>query len=420
VNEIKLQRSEAASAQAIQRAIDALVPAGGRVVLPAMELELDRGIELRSGVTLAGQGRDTVLRKAPGCVYPFSGYHNYGMCDIPLMHTEGLVPGMTVAVRDTRHGGFYETFARITWVDDNWVGIDKGIHSDYHAELNPVLVTAFPLIYGENVRGVAVEDLTLDGNREAQPAGIGACRGAGVYFIAGHDVAVTNVVETGFSGEGIGFQLSRDVHLEDCVVTDNAGNGYHPGAGSTGVAFINCVAESNDMAGFFFCVRANHITVRDCRFAANRGPGISVGTRDSFNLIESCEVSHNEGAGILFRACPRPVEPESVWVRNCRVAANGRGGAQGQVVVLGDAHDLAFEGNTIVGAQGLDLPALYAAPSAQRVWLSNNEMTGCSPAIVSDSGALIAENPVAEAGVEAVEDRHYRHLVAVQAAAARC
>jgi len=44
-----------------------------------------------------------------------------------LEFTDGLSPGMTVAVRDSSHGGFYETFARITWVDGIWVGIDRAL-----------------------------------------------------------------------------------------------------------------------------------------------------------------------------------------------------------------------------------------------------------------------------------------------------
>ena len=42
----------------------------------------------------------------------------------------------------------------------------------------PVLVTSYPLIYGLGVESVAVRDLCLDGHRDEQPAGIGACRGA--------------------------------------------------------------------------------------------------------------------------------------------------------------------------------------------------------------------------------------------------
>ena len=44
---VELTKEQAASARAIQEAIDALGTAGGRVVLPAMELVLDRGLQLR-------------------------------------------------------------------------------------------------------------------------------------------------------------------------------------------------------------------------------------------------------------------------------------------------------------------------------------------------------------------------------------
>ena len=49
---------------------------GGEVVLPAMELVLDRGLILRSGVELCWQGEQTVLVKGLGKIYPLSGYHN--------------------------------------------------------------------------------------------------------------------------------------------------------------------------------------------------------------------------------------------------------------------------------------------------------------------------------------------------------
>ncbi|MCD6284988.1 MAG: right-handed parallel beta-helix repeat-containing protein [Anaerolineae bacterium] len=410
MNEIRLDRSQVRSAAAIQQVIDGLGLHGGRVVLPAMELELDRGIELRSNVTLVGQGRDTVLRKAKGRVYPLSGYHNYGMCDVPLMHTQGLVPGMTVAIRDDQHGGFFETLARITWVENTWVGIDRGVHSDYTIAQNPVLVTAFPLIFGLGVSDVAVQGVTLDGNREAQPAGIGACRGAALYFIGSRSTTVTDVTEMGFAGEGLGFQMSRDVRIQDCSFANNTGNGYHPGAGSTGVVFENCVAEGNGAAGFFFCVRANHVSVRTCRFANNAGVGVSVGTRDSHNLLEACSIQGNGGAGILFRGTQRPVEPQSCWIRECRIEGNAHAGGLGQIVVLGDAHDLAFERNVISGLADRDLPGFYVAPSSQRLWLASNDIRACSPAIIADPAALVSENPVGGCGAEAVEVAHYRHL----------
>ena len=354
MQEIRMTSAEATSATAIQAAIDALAETGGRVVLPAMELELDRGIELRSNVELVGQGRDTVLRKAPGRVYPLSGYHNYGMLRRPPEFTDGLEPGMTVAIRDDAHGGFFETFARITWIDGTWVGLDTGLHSDYHADQQPVLVTSFPLVYGLDVEHVALRDVTLDGNRAAQPAGIGACRGAAVYFLRSHHIEVPDVAERDFLGEGLGFQMCSHVAIRDCRFDGNSGNGFHPGAGSTAALFEGCTAQGNDAAGFFFCVRANHITVRDCTFNGNTACGISVGTRDSHNRIENCHIEGNAGPGILFRPADRPVEVQAVSVTGCTIAGNARETGHGQIDVQGDAHDLIVERNEIVGIPGVE------------------------------------------------------------------
>ncbi|MBN1246171.1 MAG: right-handed parallel beta-helix repeat-containing protein [Anaerolineae bacterium] len=407
---ISLQASELTSMDVLQGAIDSLGNEGGRVELPAGEFELDRGIELRSNVALVGQGRDTVLRKAPGRVYALSGYHNYGMCDVPLMHTEGLVPGMTVAIRDDRHGGFFETFARITWVDGTWVGLDQGLHADYDAGDHPVLVTAFPLIFGRGVTNVSVANVTLDGNRAAQPAGIGACRGAALYFIQSHGVTVSDVVERDFAGEGLGFQMSSRVAITDCAFDDNAGNGFHPGAGSTAATFDNCSAKGNGAAGFFFCVRANHISVRACRFTGNAGPGVSVGTRDSHNLLEASVMTGNGGSGILFRETRRPVEVHDVVVRGCRIQDNARSAGAGQIVVLGEAHTLAFEGNVVGGTPERETAGFYINPSARDLWLNDNAIMGCSPVVVGDPGAFVARSGVIDAGIDGVQPVHFRHL----------
>lgn len=410
MSELRLKATEARSAAAIQEAIDGLGEGGGRVVLPEMDLTVDRGIRLGSGVTLEGQGRRTILRHAPARVYPLSGYHNYGMHDVPLEYTDGLLPGMTVAVRDDERRGFYETFARLTWVEGNWVGLDRGMHSDYSAERNPVLVTAFPLVYAEEAEDVAVRHLTLDGCRAEQPQGIGSCRGAAVYFIRTRGFEVTDVHETGFLGEGLGFQMCSHGRISRCRFERNAGNGYHPGAGSTAVTFEDCVAEGNDLAGFFFCVRANHITVRGCAFRGNRVAGVSVGTRDCHNLVEDCEMTDNEGPGVLVRRAPRPVEVHSCAFRRCTVAGNARSTGRGQVEVLGDAHDLSFTECDVSGVEGLERAGLYLAPGAQRVHLAGNRIVGCFPDVVAAKEQLLAEPPDLACGADAAREGDFRHL----------
>lgn len=410
MKEVLLTDAMAVSAVAIQEAIDSLGQAGGRVVLPEAEVVLDRGLQMRSNVELAGQGKHTILRHKPGRLYPVAGYHNYGMLDLPLEFSEGLGPGMTVTIRDNVHGGFFETFARITWVDGKWVGLDCGLHSDYVAEEEPVLITSFPLIYGQDVENVAVRDLCLDGNRAEQPQGIGACRGAAVYWIRSHHITVSNMHEARFAGEGLGFQMCSQVHISQCRCAENTGNGFHPGAGSTAALFDGCVAEGNDMAGFFFCVRANHITVRDSSFVANTACGVSVGTRDCYNRVEGCRMADNGGPGILFRATPRPVEVHSCSVSRCLIEGNARKTGRGQIEILGDAHDLLIRESRIVGLPAEERTGVYMAPSVERIWLTDNQIEGCFPSIVADPACLATGQPAFQCGSEAVQAVDLRHL----------
>jgi hypothetical protein len=406
--ERKLTLDEAESGAQIQRTIDDMAREGGRLVLPEMELVLDRGLILRSGVELVGQGKKTVLRKGPGRIYPLSGYHNYGMCDVPLSSAAGLEVGMTVSVHDDRtHGGFYETFATITWIDGDWVGLDHGIEADYGAGDSPCLTTVYPLIFGHGIRDAGVRDLHLEGNRAENEKSMGGCRGGAVYFANSRDVEITGISERDFFGEGLSFQMCRDMRIADCSFDENSGNGLHPGAGSTNALFENCVGAGNEKSGFFFCVRANHITVRGCRFEGN-GLGMSIGTRDCHNLIEDCQVRENEAAGILVRATPRPTEVHSCRVRQCRIEGNARSGGRGQVEIVSDAHDLIFEENQIVG-EG-QKAGVFAEHSARAIFLEGNRFEGCQSDMTAPSESLTTEKPEIECGYGEWPEEIFRHL----------
>ena len=409
--ERKLSIGEAANAAQIQVVIDEVAAkgGGGRVVLPAMELELDRGLELRSGIELCGQGEDTVLKKGPGRVYEFSGYHNYGMCDAPLKSAAGLEVGMTVSLHDGRtHGGFYETFATITWIDGDWVGLDHGIEADYSAEHAPCLTTAYPLVFGHHLQNVALRDVRLEGNRAEQDKGMGGCRGSSVYFARSRSIEVSGVIERDYYGEGMGFQMCRDVKIIDSSFDENSGNGLHPGAGSTNALFRGCSATGNDKAGFFFCVRANHITVKDCTFRENR-LGISIGTRDCFNLIEDCVIEDNAGAGVLARQSPEPVEVHSCRVERCRISGNVREEGRGQIEVTSAAHDLVFVDNDIAGGRSGGA-GIYIEASASKINVQNNNIAGCEDDIKADAASLVDAATAFECGFGEWPETHFRHL----------
>jgi hypothetical protein len=403
-----LTPEEAGSAARIQQAIDAFGRSGGRLVLPAMDLTVDRGLNLRSGVELVGQGERTILRKGPGQVYPLSGYHNYGMCDVPLVSAAGLEAGMTVSVHDQRtHGGFYETFATIVWIDGDWVGLDHGIEADYQAAEKPCLTTVYPLIFGNGIRKAAVRDLCLEGNRAGNEKSMGGCRGGAIYFANCRGLEITGIRQRDYFGEGLSFQMCRDVRIADCRFEGNSGNGLHPGAGSTNALFERCAGVGNDRSGFFFCVRANHITVRDCQFWGN-GLGVSIGTRDCHNRIENCLIEDNDGPGVLAREAPRPTEVHSCLIADCRLSGNARTAGQGQVEIASEAHDLIVTGCRISGTGGK--PGLFIAPSARAIWLAANQFEGIPRQVEADPASLAADRPEIESGFGRWPASVYRHL----------
>jgi nitrous oxidase accessory protein NosD len=226
-----------------------------------------------------------------------------------------------------------------------------------------------------------------------------------------HRFEVSDVVESGFAGEGLGFQMCSHITIRRCRLSRNSGNGYHPGAGSTGVLFEDCVAEDNGRAGFFFCVRANHVTVRNCTFSGNVDCGISIGTRDCHNRIENCRIVGNDGPGFLIRSAHRPVEVHSCYISGCRVEGNARRSGRGQIDILGEAHDLAFRDNDIAGLlPGYERAGIYVGPSAQRIWLQDNRFEGCFPRVVADPASLAEEEGPFECGVATAKEAHFRHL----------
>jgi parallel beta helix pectate lyase-like protein len=406
--ERRLTPAQAGSAAAVQREIDYVARTGGQVVLPEIELVLDRGLILRSGVELIGQGPGTVLRKGPGRVFPLSGYHNYGMRDVPLSSAAGLEAGMTVSVHDDRtHGGFYETFAVITWIDGDWVGLDHGIEADYSGGDNPCLTTAHPLIFGHHIHGAAIRDLALEGNRGGNETSMGGCRGGAVYFAHSREIEVSGVRERDYYGEGLSFQMCRDVTIRDSVFDGNTGNGLHPGAGSTNVLFEGCKGRDNERSGFFFCVRANHITVRDSSFERN-AVGISVGTRDSHNIIEACAIEANHGPGIRVRETPSPTQPHSCLIRDCALRGNARGDGSGHVEIVCDAYDWVLEHNTIRGDHAK--PGVHVAPGARRIYLQDNTISACAAAVAAAADSLVADRPVIACGFGDWSEDCFRHL----------
>jgi hypothetical protein len=112
--------------------------------------------------------------------------------------------------------------------------------------------TVFPVVSGYNLEGARVEDLVIEGNKEENVA-LNGCRGGGIFLYRGFGTIIRGCVVRNYNGDGLSFQQSNDVLVEDCVSEGNAGLGMHPGSGSQRPVVRGCIARNNGEDGLFLC-----------------------------------------------------------------------------------------------------------------------------------------------------------------------
>ena len=96
----------------------------------------------------------------------------------PSAIPKGFAVGAGVTIWDDHSGGFHTTVARITGRDGNRFSIDADLMSDYMVSAHAKAATVFPVIGGTDIRSARVEDLVIEGNKEANPY-LNGCRGGG-------------------------------------------------------------------------------------------------------------------------------------------------------------------------------------------------------------------------------------------------
>ena len=104
-----------------------------------------------------------------------------------------------------------------------------------------------------------------------------------------------------YNGDGISFQQSNDVIVENCASEQNASLGVHPGSGSQRPIVRNCIARNNGEDGLFLCWRVRHGLFDHNVLEGNGRYGISIGHKDSDNLLRGNQVRGNHEDGICFR-----------------------------------------------------------------------------------------------------------------------
>ena len=370
--------------RALQAATDYVGNLGGGTVTigPGVYL-MEDALHLRSHVTLRGAGPDTVLLKCPGVTSALAADGDYGDWEIQVEDPAGFRVGMGVTVADESAHGFHTSVATIIAKEGNTLRLNGRHQADYVMRRGAWATNTFPIISGRQGKNVRLEGLTIEGNKSENRL-LNGCRGAGIYFMRSHDVVVAECTVREFNGDGISFQQSADVSVLGCVCQGNAALGLHPGSGSQRPVIRGCRSTDNGRIGLFFCWRVKGGGAEDNVLLRNGNAGISIGHKDTDNLIQGNTISENGHVGILFRNELEPQGAHRNRVIENVILDNGDGQEGYGIKIEGETHDLAIEHNTIgnspgrrrAGASARQRIGVYIGPEARDILLEGNCFQG--------------------------------------------
>jgi parallel beta-helix repeat protein len=376
--------------RAIQAAVDYVANLGGGTVhIGPGRYMLRNAVTLRDHVRLAGTPGKTVLTPVEGSTSTLSADGDANQRAITLSEPSGFRVGDRVLIADDHYAsGFDLTSAVLTAkIGTATFRLSEPLRNDYMVHRHARVELSFPAVGGWNIKDAAVEDITIEGTRgHTACKAMDGCRHGGIFLFECADVAIRHCTVRNYNGDGISFQVSRDITVEDCVSENNAGLGLHPGSGSAKPVVLRCRANGNGSDGLYVCWRVQHGRFEDNELRDNKGVGISIGHKDSDNLFRGNRVTANQGVGLLFRneteamGAHRNVFEKNVFLDN---GLSAKSESQACIVIHGQHHDLVFRDNTIGVSKesAKKLTGIQAGKDVLRLQAKENEFRGVTEAV---------------------------------------
>lgn len=334
----------------IQSAVDRVAfLGGGTVELSAGVFQMADSLHLRTGVTVRGQGAETVLRKNALKTARITAFLGYGHDDLVVDTPEVFCVGDGVRVRDDNAFGFYTTVSTLIGRDgDTWYTSRPHSH-DYLGCNHAVVETLFSIVEASDVQNAVLEKVVLDGNKAENPVRLTGCRGGGFFAIRSHRLAVRQVTVRDFNGDGFSFQTCDDMELAGCEAHQCQESGFHPGSGSNRFHIHDCRALFNGGCGLFYCLRVRDSLLENCVFEGNGGHGISIGSRDTGHRNRGLTIRANGGCGVFFRPDGPVDSPHGNSIEDCLLEGNcTRNQAEdAELLLQGQPTGVQIVGNTI-------------------------------------------------------------------------
>jgi hypothetical protein len=287
----------------IQAAVDQISRLGGGTVqiLPGT-FRLRNAIYLQSGVRILGSGAESVLIKESSQTSKLAADSDWYDQEITVADPHGfqLGDGVCLRARNMDTGG--NTVVKRTLVarSGNRFKLDRALRENFWLLGNATAATLFPIFSGENVADVVLENLTLDGNKANNENLDGNYAGC-VFIQDCNRITMRRLTARNYNGDGLSWQICHDVVVEDCHSHDHTGLGLHPGSGSQRPVMRGNRLEGNDI-GIYFCWGVKHGLAKNNQIEDKRSYGVSIGHRDTDNLIRQNRIRRSGKVGVLFRA----------------------------------------------------------------------------------------------------------------------
>jgi parallel beta-helix repeat protein len=319
---------------------------GGTVEIGPGEFLMRDSLHLRENVTVRGTAGKTILRKADGTESALALDGDFGEQQITVRDATHFDVGAGVAIWDDNAGGFHTTVARITGKRGNTFSIDKPLMADCMVHNHARAATIFPVVSGYDLRGARLENLLIEGNKQANTL-LNGCRGAGIFLYRGYGTIIENCIVRNYNGDGISFQQSNDVTLNNCLSEGNTQLGLHPGSGSQRPQVRGSTARKNGTDGLYLCWRVRHGLFENNLFEDNGRFGISIGHKDTDNLLQQNKIFRNVEDGVFFRNESYGMAAHRNQLKHNIIEDNGSKGQAAGIRIRGETEGLIFEGNKI-------------------------------------------------------------------------
>lgn len=286
----------------LQAAVDYVSQLGGGTVkiLPGV-YQLRGSIHLRSNVRLVGSGMDTILTKPASITTKLVADSDWYDQEITLSDGRGFEIGDSVCLKTKNpHNGGQEVLKRTLIArSGNRFKIDRALRQNYWTIGESTCSTLFPLVTGNEIENLVIENLAIDGNcknNENLDGNYGGC----IFLQDVNNVQIRKVTARNNNGDGISWQICHDVIVEDCHSHGHAGLALHPGSGSQRPLMRRNKLERCQI-GLFFCWGVKYGLAEDNTILDIAGQGISIGHRDTDNIVRNNRVRNSGQTGILFR-----------------------------------------------------------------------------------------------------------------------